>query len=185
MTTQEATALIETAVDARGGVWADLGAGSGVFTGALVSLLGRDARIYAVDRDARAMSTLQRWSSREAPNVIPVQADFTQSFELPGVSDDLLDGIFLANALHFVRDAERVLAQLVTKLRSGGRVVLVEYDRRAASPWVPYPIPQSRLPSLAAAAGLSGFTATAVRRSAYRGVLYAASARKQPRPTSR
>jgi ubiquinone/menaquinone biosynthesis C-methylase UbiE len=179
MTIPEAIALIEGAIDPRGGMWADLGAGSGVFTRALASLLGPDSRIYAVDRDSRAVATLRRWSSRDAPSVTPVQADFTQSFELPDLGNDLLDGFLLANALHFVRDAEQVLARLVTRLRPGGRVVLVEYDRRAASPWVPYPIPQSRLPSLATAAGLSPFTMTAVRPSAYRGVLYAAFARKR------
>lgn len=174
MTPLDALTLIQGAPDARGGVWADLGAGTGTFTGALVSLLGPEARIYAVDRDARAVATLRRWSSREAPNVVPVHADFTQPLELPGLRDVLLDGVLLANALHFVRDAGQVLARLVPQLRPGGRVVLVEYDRRAASPWVPYPIPQSRLSSLAAAAGLAPFTITAEHPSAYRGVLYTA-----------
>jgi hypothetical protein len=54
--------------------------------------------------------------------------------------------------------------------------VLVEYDRRAASRWVPYPIPTARLPALAGSAGLSPFTVTATRRSAFGGVLYAAAA---------
>ena len=179
MTTHEALTLIEGAVDARGGVWADLGAGSGVFTRALASLLGPEARIYAVDRDARAVAALRRQLSSDAPNVIAVHADFTQSFALPSLGDHLLDGILLANALHFVRDAAHVLARLISRLRPDGRVVLVEYDRRAANRWVPYPIPQLRLPALAAAAGLSAFTTTAVRPSAYRGVLYAAFARKR------
>ena len=179
MTTHEAISFVEGAVGAGGGVWADLGAGSGVFTRALVELLGPEARIFAIDHDLRAVARLRRWSSREALNVVPVHGDFTQAFEVPDLNDDLLDGFLLANALHFVRDAEHVLARLVTRLRSSGRVVLVEYDRRGASPWVPYPIPQARLPSLATAAGLSPFTTSAVRPSAYRGVLYAAFAQKR------
>jgi hypothetical protein len=34
-----------------------------------------------------------------------------------------------------------VVIRLVERLRPGGRVVLAEYDRRAHSRWVPYPIP--------------------------------------------
>jgi hypothetical protein len=51
------------------------------------------------------------------------------------------DGMLLANSLHFVRDAAAVLARLAARVRPGGRVVLVEYDKRRASPWIPYPIP--------------------------------------------
>jgi trans-aconitate methyltransferase len=175
MKTGDAVSLIEAAVSGSGATWADLGAGSGTFTRALVHLLGPAHRIYAVDRDARAIATLQRWAARDGYNVVAVRADFTQPLDVTDRRDRPLDGMLLANALHFVRDAEAVLARLVTELQPR-RIVIVEYDRRAASPWVPYPIPLSRLPSLAAAAGLSAFTVTAERPSAYRGRLYAAVA---------
>jgi hypothetical protein len=35
--------------------------------------------------------------------------------------------------LHFVRAADAVLGQLVGAVKRGGQVLLVEYDRRAAS----------------------------------------------------
>ena len=172
MKTSEAVALIEAAVPRGKGVWADIGAGDGTFTRALVELLGRDARAYAVDRDARALASLRRWAEREGASVIPVEADFTLPLELP----ELLDGLLVANALHFVRDAEGVLARLAALVRPGGRVVIVEYDRRAASRWVPYPISTDRLPALAAAAGLSTPTITSTRPSAFGGMLYVAAA---------
>jgi hypothetical protein len=84
---------------------------------------------------------------------VSVEADFTRPFALGGLEKGALDGMLSANALHFVRDAESVLPQLAAWLRPGGRVVLIEYDRRPASRWVPYPIPIERLPTLAAAAG--------------------------------
>jgi ubiquinone/menaquinone biosynthesis C-methylase UbiE len=173
---RDAVGLIERAVGARRGVWADFGAGNGTFTRALAVLLGPESRIYAVDRDADAIATLAGWSASNATNVIPVQADFTRPFDLPGLDSTMLDGILLANALHFVRDADAVLARLVTLVRPGGRVVLIEYDQRAASRWVPYPIPVERLPPLAAAAGLSTPIVSATRPSEYRGILYAAAA---------
>ena len=172
MNTSDAASLIEGAVPRTAKTWADIGAGDGTFTRALVQLLDRDARIYAVDRDAGALGSLQRWAGRDGANVIALEADFTRGLELP----EPLDGLLVANALHFVRDTDVVLGRLVRLLRPGGRAVIVEYDRRAASRWVPYPISSSRLPELAAVAGLAQPTITATRPSAYGGTLYVAAA---------
>jgi ubiquinone/menaquinone biosynthesis C-methylase UbiE len=174
--TRDAVALLATAIHARGGIWADLGAGEGVFTRALAEILGADARIYAVDRDARAMASLKRWASSSTTYVIPVAADITKPLDLPGLGERKLDGILLANALHFVRDAGAVLGPLARLVASGGSVVLIEYDHRAANQWVPYPIPSTKLSALAAAAGLSSFHVTATRASDYGGELYVAVA---------
>lgn len=175
MNTRDAVALIADAVGEHGGIWADLGAGSGTFTRALAELLGTDGRVYAVDRDHGAVAALRRLAHAKAGRVIPVRGDFTSSLELPGLTQPL-HGILLANALHFLRDAGAVLARLVELLRPGGRVVLVEYDRRSASLWVPHPTPIASLAALSREAGLTPFTVTATRPSAYQGVLYAAYA---------
>ncbi len=52
----------------------------------------------------------------------------------------------------------------------------MEYDRRAASRWVPYPIPLARLAALTASAGLTSPSITATRPSAFGGILYVAAA---------
>ena len=176
MTPADAAALIATAVPRGPGTWADLGAGHGVFTRALVRLLGPGSRIYAVDRDAGAVAALRRLRKADAVDLVPVAADFTRPFELPALPESGLDGMLFANALHFVQDPEVVMARLVGWLKPGGRVVLVEYDGRTSSRWVPHPIPSSRLPALAASAGLSAPTVTATRPSAFGGVLYVAAA---------
>jgi len=178
MDTRDAVTLLAGAVPREAGTWADLGAGTGTFTRALVELLGPNARIYAVDRDARLVAALARWAEREAPNVIAVAADFTGAFDLPGLPAPQLDGILLANALHFVSDTEPVLRRLAKWVRPGGRVVVIEYDRRAASRWVPYPIPPQRLAGLAASVGLSAPAVTATRSSAFGGTLYVAAAER-------
>jgi SAM-dependent methyltransferase len=177
--TSEAVDLIAAAIPRRSKTWADIGAGDGTFTRALVELLGRDARIYAVDRDGRALAALQRWAARDGASVVPVEADFTRPLGLR----EALDGLLVANALHFVRDPEVVLGRLAALLRPDGRVVIIEYDRRGASRWVPYPIPLDRLPRLAAAAGLATPTIVATRPSAYGGILYAAAA-DRPAPAA-
>jgi SAM-dependent methyltransferase len=180
MNTREAVALIADAVPCASGTWADLGAGRGTFTRALVELLEPGSRIYAVDRDPIALGAIGEWAARCGARVVTVAADFTKPFELPGAKPGILDGLLLANALHFVREADIVLARLVGLLRPGGRVVIVEYDRREPSQWVPYPISLSRLPSLAAAAGLSAPVVTATRPSRYSGILYVAAADRLP-----
>lgn len=111
--------------------------------------------------------------------MIPVAADFTGPFELPGLAEPRLDGMLLANVLHFVPDADRLVRRLAAWVRRGGRIVVVEYDRDAANRWVPYPIPPARLAVLAASAGLSAPTVTATRPSAFGGTLYVAAAERE------
>jgi SAM-dependent methyltransferase len=170
----DAVELIREAVAGRSGTRADLGAGTGTFTRALAALLGEGSVIYAVDKDRAALDELKSLA-RDAKNIVPVYADFTQAFEVGSVRDRL-DGMLLANALHFVKDADEVLGRLVSTLRPGGRVVIVEYDRRETSRWVPYPIPRARLSTLAARAALSSPVVVASRPSEYQGELYVAVA---------
>jgi SAM-dependent methyltransferase len=180
MNITDAIAMIRDAVGVSAGVWADLGAGTGTFTRALAELLGAGSTVYAVDGDARAVRALRELSSSSSGDVrvTAVRADFTRPLELPGLprAHAQFDGILLANALHFVRDAEGVLSGLVKQLRPGGRVIVVEYDRRGASQWVPYPIAASRWPQLAESAGLTEPTITATRPSSYAGILYTGTA---------
>ena len=182
MNARQATALIGSALpEGRGGVWADFGAGDGTFTRALVDLLGSDSRIYAVDRDQTALAAIERWPSPLRAQVTRVVADLLRPFQLPGVQRASLDGALFANTLHFIPQADEVVARLASLVKPGGRVVFVEYDRRAPSRWVPYPIPSTRLPALAKSAGLSAPIITATQASAYGGELYvAASDVRQP-----
>jgi SAM-dependent methyltransferase len=172
---REAAALIASAVGDRGGTWADIGAGDGTFTRALVELLAPGSRVYAVDDDAAALRELEQWAARAKAKVMPVAADFTRPFDLPGLGDQLLDGMVVANALHFIRNPAGVLARLVERVRPGGRVVVIEYDRRRATRWVPYPIDSDRLPEIVAHAGLTAPTFTATRPSLYGGTIYVAA----------
>jgi len=178
MTSRDAEQLIAEVIARDGGTWADLGAGEGTFTRALARLIGPSGRVYAVDRNAGAIAALELVAESGIAEVIPVRADFTQPFELPGLGDAGLDGMLLANALHFIADAEHVLARLAEWLRPGGRVVFVEYDQRPASQWVPYPLPAERLAEVAKAAGLTLPVIVSTRHSAFGGNLYLATAER-------
>ena len=176
MLTPDAITLLRDAIPQAPGIWADLGAGKGNFTQALAQLLGPGSRIYAVDRDPDDVAALKRLVPETPVEIVPVLADLTSTFSLPDEPDGGWDGMLLANALHFVANAEAVLASLVRRVRVGGRVVVIEYDRRAASRWVPYPITPGRLQELSAGAGLSTPVITARRPSSFGGELYVAVA---------
>lgn len=175
MNADDAIALLRSAIPPGPGVWADLGAGDGTFTRALATILGSASRVYAIDRDARALRTLADWARVHASTITPLVADFSDA-DLSLPAGETLDGILLANALHYIQHPGSTLARLVRHLGAHGRVVLIEYDRRRANPWVPYPIPRAKLMNLAREAGLSPFTVTATRPSRYGGDIYVAVA---------
>ena len=179
MDLNEAVELLEDAVgSARAAEWAEFGAGDGTFTLALARMLGPGAHIIAVDRDRGALRELEQRAVADGSHdiITTVPADFTKLIELPGVAAGTLDGLLFANSLHYVRNPSDVLNELAKLLRPGGRVVFVEYDRRRANQWVPYPIDADRLPELCIAANLSAPVRTATRPSDYGGDLYVAYA---------
>ena len=105
-------ALLEGGVTSRGGRWADLGAGEGAFTLALADLVGPDAHITAIDKDASALRGISRRFETRV-------ADFTTPLDLHD-----LDGVVMANSLHFVRDKQPVLEAVRAMLKPGGRLVM-------------------------------------------------------------
>ncbi len=131
----------------QGGTYADFGAGEGAFTLALRELTGPDAVIYAVDRDGAALRRLKkdyiaRFGSTEHLVLLP--NDFSRPLDLPP-----LDGIVMANSLHFFRDKENILRHVRGFLKPNGALLLVEYNVDEGNLWVPYPLslrPFARLP---------------------------------------
>lgn len=145
MDQSELIELIRDAVPAgAGGRWADLGAGDGNFTVALATLLSPVARLTAIDRDANA---LERLATRLPAADVRV-ADFQQPLDLEN-----LDGVLMANSLHFVRDKDPLLRSVRAMLKPGGRLIVVEYDAERGNPWVPHPFTYATWEKLAARAG--------------------------------
>jgi len=176
MNDREALDLLRAAIpSAAGETWADLGAGTGTFTRALATLAAPGGRVIAVDADAGALEAVRAWAARAAAGaaVAVLRADIAGPLELPP-----LDGMVMANVLHFVRDQPDVLARLAAKLRPRGRMVLIEYEGRRPSRWVPYPVSLARFAALAADAGLAPPRLAATRPSAFGGELYVAVAER-------
>lgn len=177
MNDRDALALLSAAVpSAEGEVWADLGAGTGVFTRALAALVGPAGQVVAVDTDRHALAGIRAPGGASAP-VTTMVGDVTRPLALPP-----LHGVVMANVLHFIRDQGPALAQVRELLRPGGRLVLVEYEGRRPGPWVPYPVDFSRFVELARGAGFTRPRAAARRRSRFGGEIYVAVAERAAGP---
>jgi ubiquinone/menaquinone biosynthesis C-methylase UbiE len=176
MTVPEATDLIRDGVcNAIGATWVDFGAGRGVFTQALAALLGKHGSVIAIDRDRNALRELQRLSTRsDAAHIQVAHGDVTKLEMIAELSDEQIDGALFANVLHFIERPASVLTHVRTYMSAGGQVLIVEYDRRSANRWAPYPLPAHELAKLARTVGLSEPTEVGRRKSRYQGDLYCA-----------
>ena len=135
------------------GIYADLGAGSGAFTLALRELVGLDSTIHAVDKDKSSLDELEkahraRFHSTEHLTLLP--NDFSRPLSLPP-----LDGIVMANSLHFFKDKEKILRHVREFLKPTGALIIVEYNVDSGNMWVPYPLTFETYRTLAPRAGFS------------------------------
>jgi len=173
--------LLRDGVNSRGGTWADLGAGEGAFTLALADLAGAGAHITAVDRDAGSLRRLGEAMGRRFPatGLDIVVADFSRPLKLHG-----LDGVVMANSLHFVRDKAPVLKSVSDLLRPGGSLLIVEYGADRGNPWVPHPFSFPTWERLAVEAGLEQTRLLKTIPSRFLGTLYSAASQKPLAPES-
>ena len=171
MKISEATALIRTPMIewARPQSWCDLGCGSGTFTIALTQLLSSGSTIHAIDLDPRALGEIP--DQYHGVAVQKVLGDMrSPSLNLPSV-----DGILMANSLHFIQDQHRLLRRILSVTSC---FVIVEYERNKPSPWGPYPVGFERLCQLFSEAGVERIEKLATRRSRFGGTMYSAFAKR-------
>jgi trans-aconitate methyltransferase len=135
MELQQAIALIQNKYIISGSpqVWADLGCGSGLFTKALANELAAGSIIYAVDENKAALQQIE-----SAGNVLikTVHADFAND----QLGFQNLNGVLMANALHFVKDKIQCIQKLAAYCSAQHSFLMVEYDTDTPNPWVPYPL---------------------------------------------
>ncbi|TAN12625.1 MAG: class I SAM-dependent methyltransferase [Chitinophagaceae bacterium] len=141
-------------------VWADLGCGSGLFTKALSSFLSPGSMIYAVDKH---LSLQERHLN--GVGIIPVQADFVRE----ELQMEKLDGLLMANSLHYVKDKPVFLEKLKKYMKEEIHFLIVEYDTDIPVPvWVPYPVNFNSLISLFTNAGYHRIQKLGERPSRFR-----------------
>ena len=162
--------LADSGVEALGPTtWADLGCGNGTFTLALADVLATGSTIHAMDRDGSALRKIP--SAHNGVCITTHHGDFTnQTWPFAD-----LDGILMANSLHFVDDQATFIRTCEPRMTAQRRFLIVEYDTDEASRWLPYPVSRTKLTALFAAAGYSSIRLLLSRASVYRRAsLYAA-----------
>ena len=169
MEVHTATALIQKGIGNHASqTWIDLGSGSGLFTKALAGILPQRSSVLAIDKDSGALENIPPTVNGIA--VRTLQADFTRTLSL-----EPLDGILMANALHFVHNQDAFVKQLLIHLKKIGRILLVEYDTDLSNPWVPYPLSfrtlRSRFTHLFSAIEKIGETPSAFGRASIYGAV--------------
>ena len=100
--------------------WADLGCGTGIFTRALAELLFDKSHIYAIDKAPQNFLL-------EVNNKITIE--FIQAgFKIDDLPFSNLNGIFMANSLHFIKNKKALFQKFQPYFSGNGNFIILEYD---------------------------------------------------------
>ena len=143
-------------------VWADLGCGDGTFTLALAEVVAPGSIIHAIDLDAPALRRIP--PTHGDVRIITHRGDY---MKMPWPFGDL-DGILMANSLHYVENQAGFIRQCESQMKPRRRFLIVEYNTSEASRWVPYPLSRTRLTTLFTRAGYASIRVLRSRASLYR-----------------
>jgi ubiquinone/menaquinone biosynthesis C-methylase UbiE len=111
----------------RGMVVADLGAGTGYFSRYLARAVGPEGAVLAVDVEPKMVEALRDRADREhTPNVVPVLA----SVDNPRLPPRGVDVVLIVDTFHHLDDRVTYFRRLRHVLHRGGRVAVVDWQRR-------------------------------------------------------
>ena len=112
--------------------------------------------IYAIDKHTTTFNN---------KDIKFLQLDFMKD-SLPNIA---VDGILMANSLHYVKDKLQFLIQIQSYLKTNGVFLLVEYDIETSNQWVPYPMSFLSARALSRQAGFESITKINDRPSIFSG----------------
>jgi ubiquinone/menaquinone biosynthesis C-methylase UbiE len=124
---QKPAAVIAALDLAPGMTVADLGAGTGYFSRYLAGAVGANGTVFAVDTEPNLVAYLRTRAEREGTgNVVPILASAANP-RLPVGGVDL---VLLVDTYHHLDDRLTYLRNLRRALRPGGRVAIVDWEKR-------------------------------------------------------
>lgn len=110
-----------------GNLVADLGAGGGYFTFRLAQEVAPNGKVYAVDVDRDMVALIAERAKKDASSIVEAVLARPDDPALPAP----VDVVFTSNTYHHIDNRVAYFANLRKYLRPGGRVAIIDFDRRA------------------------------------------------------
>lgn len=104
---------------------ADVGAGDGYFTFLLAEQVGQEGKVYASDIDEKALQVIRDRCKKEEIKNVSVVLGKEDDPLLPKGSIDL---VLMVNTIHLVEKKDVFLKNIMTSLKPGGILVIVQWD---------------------------------------------------------
>jgi len=109
---------------APGQAVADIGAGTGLFEGALASAVSPGGTVYAVDVEQGLLDHIsQRAKDLKVNNVRVVLGKFTD----PALPVRTIDVALINDVLHHIEDRATYLKNLATYIKPGGKIAVIDF----------------------------------------------------------
>jgi ubiquinone/menaquinone biosynthesis C-methylase UbiE len=109
---------------------ADFGCGNGFYPIAAAKMVGDNGMVYAVDVKSEALeATISAAKQANLKNVYTIKHDM----EKPGVDikENSCDAVLLSGILHLSKLQKNVLRETYRVLKSGGKVIIVEWKKES------------------------------------------------------
>ncbi|KQN35687.1 ubiquinone biosynthesis methyltransferase UbiE [Sphingomonas sp. Leaf407] len=130
----EAEAVMNLAGIASGMTVADIGAGEGYYTIRLAQRVGPDGRVLAEDIIPEIRDALATRVARERLDNVSVRLGEPDDAKLP---ENSFDRVLMVHMYHEIAEPYAFLWNLRPSLRAGGRVVVVDAERRTQNHGTP------------------------------------------------
>jgi ubiquinone/menaquinone biosynthesis C-methylase UbiE len=127
--------VVETIGIKAGQSVADIGAGTGIYTGLFADTVGKEGTAYAVDIVPVFLSNILNRAKETGRTNIKTVLGTAKSTNLP---ENSVDKVFICDTYHHFEFPRNTLASLHKALRKGGEIILVDFKRveGESSDWI-------------------------------------------------
>lgn len=129
-TRQDPTQILQAVGLKPGMVFVDIGSNDGFFTLPAAAIVGPSGKVYAVDISAPAIARLKE---KFKTNGITNYVTQTAKAEETVFAEHMADLIFLGTVLHDFEDPTTVLANARRMLKKGGKLVNLDWQKKATA----------------------------------------------------
>jgi len=147
--------ILEKADIKQGQIIADFGCGKSLFfLYALLTLVGKEGRVYGIDILPEIIETISREIQyHDLSGIIPVLGNLDAKYGVQ-IPDRQVDRGFLINTLHQSSDILSMLFEASRIVKKGGLLIVIDWDK-AESPFGPHDDRRIKLEAINEAAEIS------------------------------